>query len=87
MKTISPDPFNCSDPCHLTWLLRDHPYLMKKIAAAENKPGRPSCSNGTYFDQLYPKALFNCTSVIHKGCYHKMCWSKRIHLDLIQYQN
>ena len=45
------DPIDCeSDPCHLTWLVRDNRHLLNPIA-----DGR--CSNGTRFDDLDPNTI------------------------------
>ena len=48
------DPFDCvSDLCHLSWLIRDNPDLLKSVTG-----GR--CSNGTKFEQLNPNGFNNC---------------------------
>ena len=40
------DPFDCiSDPCHLSWLLRDHPrYASLYVDGAFCEDGRPFSS-------------------------------------------
>ena len=50
------DPFNCSDSCHLAWLIRDQRNLLKRFS--EEYP--PRCSNGTLFSDLDPKGYDNC---------------------------
>ena len=42
------DPLDCStDKCHLAWLIRDNPNLLKYVVDA-------TCSNGTLFTDLKP---------------------------------
>ena len=42
------DPIDCvSDPCHLAWLVRDNPTLLKATPGVE-------CSNGTQVKDLNP---------------------------------
>ena len=48
------DPFDCvSDFCHLAWLIRDNPDLLKAVTG-----GR--CINGTKFKQLDPNGFNHC---------------------------
>ncbi len=49
----STDPFDCSDHCHLAWLLRDNPRLLVSVYGAQ-------CSNGTTFRALDPAGFKNC---------------------------
>ena len=41
------DPIDCvTDICHLAWLIRDYPHLMRSIVGGQ-------CSNGTSFQSLF----------------------------------
>ncbi|KAI9554363.1 hypothetical protein GHT06_019635 [Daphnia sinensis] len=46
------NPFECGD-CHLAWLIRDKPHLLKRVFG-----GR--CSNGTQFEDLKPEGYHDC---------------------------
>ena len=47
------DNFDCSDHCHLAWLIRDNPHLLVSVYGA-------TCSNGTAFNALNPNGFTNC---------------------------
>ena len=48
------DPIDCtSDPCHMAWLIRDNPSLMRHVYYA-------NCSNGTRFEDLDRNGYNNC---------------------------
>ena len=51
------DPFNCSNHCHLAWLLRNNRHLLEMINGVS---GPPSCSNGTFFRDLKPERFWDC---------------------------
>ena len=58
------DPFDCSDICHLAWLVRDQPGLMDNIF----KLFPPTCSNGTSFFYLDPLGFSDCEyDIQYKG--------------------
>lgn len=71
------DKFDClEDPCHLAWLIRDRRHLLDQLKevnfeAKENNGSTtyeeirlyPTCSNGTTFDQLDPRALVSCPTL------------------------
>ena len=61
------DPFQCSNDCHLAWIIRDQPYLLDVISCNGKYP---TCSNGTSFKDLQPHDFPNNCSYeapIHKG--------------------
>jgi len=48
------DPIDCeSDPCHLAWLTRDNPQLMKALPHA-------MCSNGIHLNEIDSAVFSNC---------------------------
>ena len=52
---INLDSFDCtSDPCHLSWFIKDNRHLLKAVSFAY-------CSNGTRFEDLDPNAYSKCT--------------------------
>ena len=51
MIHIVSDPVDCeSDPCHLSWLIRDNRHLLKAIYHG-------TCLNGTRFEDLNPNTI------------------------------
>ena len=60
------DQFNCSDYCHLAWLIRDRQYLLKHLNCVD---GAPKCSNGTSFENLDPARFAECPN---KATVHNM---------------
>lgn len=54
LKQLQLDPIDCTDdPCHLAWLIRDNPNLLRYVKYGE-------CSNGTLFENLNPFGFENC---------------------------
>ena len=53
------DAIDCkTDPCHLAWLIRDNPNLLKVV-------GNGRCTDGTRFEDIDPKTFFNtCGTVV-----------------------
>ena len=66
------DPIDCDiDSCHLAWLVRDSPRLMKCIYGAK-------CSNGNTFDQLDSDDYKSCPVFIRiliLLLFHSIDWS------------
>ena len=53
------DPFNCSDHCHLAWLIREKPNLLD-VTTCHGEFKLPICSNGTSFSELNPNGFADC---------------------------
>ena len=57
MLLFFPDPYNCSDHCHLAWLLGDNRHLLDVLSEMP-----PACSKGTLFIDLNPDEFDDCPS-------------------------
>ena len=51
------DPIDCeSDPCHLAWLTRDSPQLMKALPYG-------MCSNGLHLNEIVSTVFCTCSTL------------------------
>ena len=53
----SSDRFDCSDYCHLAWLIRDNRHLLQFVPFG-------TCSYGTQFEDLDPNRFTDCPVII-----------------------
>ena len=52
------DAIDCkNDPCHLAWLIRDNPNLLKVV-------GNGRCADGTRFEDIDPKTFFSTCETV-----------------------